>query len=150
MDIPKACDLCGSSTKHGYYNQSWWICTNESCPKSNVHWGFNPKIDNKKNLIDKLANDIISNKCFYVLDNKIEIAFDERTFAVKGLGMINLINYGKIMFQIKNKSVKYYTNNEKFLNFLQDTSINSRILLIFSLIKEKRRMEKHMQKFNKL
>lgn len=135
MIIPDTCDLCGSPTKEGDYGQSWWVCINQDCSKSDPDWMFSER---KKPLTEAIES--INLKMMQLSDFKVDglnsatIKLHESRWIGQGSGIILLEDTGtEIRFYFEDEQVIYLTNDKWLLELLKDSSIDARLKTMWAL-----------------
>lgn len=140
MKIPKVCDICGAPTTEGDYWESWWLCTNKKCRKSDPEWSFKEAFEPYREKFNKL-DDIINKLSKIQIGNyDIEIKLHEARWIGEGSGDIKVRNNGSnflVRFYFYKGNVEYITDNEMLLETLTQINFGSRLKEMWKILRKR-------------
>lgn len=140
MKIPKVCDICGSPTIEGDYGESWYLCSNRECKRSNSNWMFNENFAPYKEEFNKLNTEIGKLSSVKVDGYDIEVETDEVRWIGDGSGNIRIKKSNHeivIRFYFNKDKVEYSTDDVELSKALNSINFNSRLKEIWDLTQKR-------------
>ena len=137
MEIPKACDVCGSATIEGDYGEAWWLCSNKECKKNNPNWN-NQYFELYKEKFNKLDDKINKLSKVKIVDYDIAIELHEARWIGEGSGDIKINNSNSLIrFYFDKDKVVYITDDLILLKTLSEVDFDLRLKEMWKLMRER-------------